>query len=54
MSDRAKTNIAFTDMLVDYRKEIMPQISNSWDELDLEQRDARCRINNFFVVYTCL
>ena len=48
MSDRAKTNIAFTDMLVDYRKEIMPQISNSWDELDLEQRNACCRINNFF------
>lgn len=31
MSDRAKKNIAITDM--------MPQISNSWDELDLEQRD---------------
>ena len=40
MSDRAKKNIAITDM--------MPQISNSWDELDLEQRDTCCRINHFF------
>ena len=39
MSDRAKKNIAITDM--------MPQISNSWDELDLEQRDTCCRINHF-------
>ena len=46
MSDRAKKNIAITDM--------MPQISNSWDELDLEQRDTCCRINHFFfVVYAC-
>ena len=26
MSDRAKTNIAFTDLLIDYRKQIMPQV----------------------------
>lgn len=48
MSDRAKTNIAFTDLLVDYRKEIMPQILKSWDDLDFEQQDACCRVNNFF------
>lgn len=48
MSDRAKTNIAFTDLLVDYRKEIMPQILKSWDDLDFEQQDSCCRVDNFF------
>lgn len=38
MSDRAKTNIAFTDLLVDYRKEIMPQILKSWDDLDFNHK----------------
>lgn len=46
--DRAKTNIAFTDFLVDYRKEIMPQILKSWGDLDFEHQDACCRVNNFF------
>lgn len=33
MSDRAKTNIAFTDLLVDFRKEIMPHILKSLNSL---------------------
>lgn len=54
MSDWAKTNTAFNDLLVNYRKEIIPQILKSWDDLDFEQQNACCRENNFSVVYTCL
>lgn len=48
MTDRTKTNIAFTDLLVEYRKQVMPEVIDSWDSLSSVQKNACCKINNFF------
>lgn len=40
MSDRAKTNIYFTELLIDYRKQIMPEVVDGWDDLTDEQKNA--------------
>lgn len=45
MSDRAKTNIAFTDLLVDYRKEIVPQNIDSWHELGDDKK--KCLLQSY-------
>jgi hypothetical protein len=48
MSDRAKTNIAFTQLLIDYRKDIMPDVIDGWNDFTEEQKNACSKINNFF------
>ena len=40
MSDRAKTNIAFTDLLIQYRQQIMPDVIDGWDNLSEEEKNA--------------
>jgi hypothetical protein len=37
MSDRAKTNIAFTQLLIDYRKDIMPDVIDGWNDFTEER-----------------
>ena len=48
MSDRAKTNIAFTQLLIEYRKDIMPDVIDGWNDFTEEQKHACSKINNFF------
>jgi hypothetical protein len=48
MSDRAKTNIAFTQLLIEYRKDIMPDVIDGWNVFTEEQKNACWKINNFF------
>ena len=40
MSDRAKTNIAFTQLLIEYRKDIMPDVIDGWNNFTEEQKNA--------------
>jgi hypothetical protein len=40
MSDRAKTNIAFTQLLIEYRKDIMPDVIDGWNVFTEEQKNA--------------
>lgn len=54
MSDRAKTNIAFTQLLIDYRKDIMPDVIDGWNDFTEEQKNACSKINNFFVAFIFL
>ena len=54
MSDRAKTNIAFTGLLTEYKHEIMPLLTEGWESLDENERKACSKVNNFFVVYIYL
>ncbi|CAC5388505.1 unnamed protein product [Mytilus coruscus] len=49
MSDRAKTNLSFSKILVEYRMQIMPEVIDGWDNFDDEQKDACSKINNFFL-----
>lgn len=53
MSDRAQTNLAFTDLLEQYRQDIMPTIINNWNEMTQGEQTATVKINNFFVACTC-
>jgi hypothetical protein len=48
MSDRAKTNISFTKLLIDYRKQIMPEVVDGWDDLTDAQKNVCSTVNNFF------
>lgn len=54
MSDRAKTNIAFTQLLIEYRKDIMPDVIDGWNDFTEEQKNACSKINNFFVAFIFL
>lgn len=51
MSDRAQTNIAFNDLLEQYRLDIMPNFINNWNELSADERTMTSKVNNFFVDY---
>ena len=44
MSDRAKSNIAFTQWLIDYRKDIMPDVIDGWNDFTEEQK--KCLLEN--------
>lgn len=49
MSDRAQTNIAFTELLQNYRTEIMPTFLQNWNELTLGEQTSTVKVNSFFV-----
>ena len=54
MSDRAKTNISFTGLLIDYRKQIMPEVVDEWDDLTDAQKMPVLVNNNFlWITPTC-
>ncbi|CAC5358011.1 unnamed protein product [Mytilus coruscus] len=48
MSDRAQTNIAFTELLQNYRTEIMPTFLQNWNELTIGEQTSTVKVNNFF------
>ncbi|CAC5388507.1 unnamed protein product [Mytilus coruscus] len=45
MSDRAKTNLSLSKILVEYRMQIMPEVIDGWDNFDDEQKDAYFFLN---------
>ena len=48
MSDRAQTNLAFTAILEQYRRDVMPMFVNSWNSLSEDERLVTFKVNNFF------
>jgi hypothetical protein len=48
MSDRAQTNIAFTELLEQYGLEIMPDFIQNWNDLTDAERSLAAKVNNFF------
>ncbi|CAC5355667.1 unnamed protein product [Mytilus coruscus] len=48
MSDRVQTNIAFNDLLEQYRLDIMPNFISNWNELSNAERSMTSKVNNFF------
>lgn len=48
MSDRAATEMKFNELLQSYRKEILPDIVQDWENLYDEDRRVLSRLNNFF------
>lgn len=48
MSDRAQTNIAFNDLLEQYRLDIMPNFISNWNKLSDAERSITSKVNNFF------
>lgn len=48
MSDRAKVNIAFTDLLEQFKLEILSQIADGWNDLTENEKLLCSRVNNFF------
>lgn len=48
MSDRAKVNISFTDLLQQYKLKVLLNIIEGWEELTNEQKLMCSKVNNFF------
>ncbi|XP_060570464.1 uncharacterized protein LOC132728810 [Ruditapes philippinarum] len=48
MSDRAASEMKFNELLENYRKEVLPDIYENYNELNEESREAIDRMNNFF------
>ena len=48
MSDRAATEVAFNTLLQEYRKSILPDVTEYWTHLSEEEKDVLSRMNNFF------
>ncbi len=48
MSDRAQTEVAFNNLLLEYRDEILPTICNQWEDLNEEEQTNMSKLNNFF------
>lgn len=48
MSDRAQTNLAFTTILEQYRKDVMSMFVDSWNSLSEDERSVTVKVNNFF------
>lgn len=48
MSDRAATELKFNELLELYRKEILPDVINNWEELTEDMQTQLSRLNNFF------
>ncbi|XP_046550545.1 uncharacterized protein LOC124260311 [Haliotis rubra] len=48
MSDQAATQKCFNDLLEGYRKEIMPELVETWEEMSNEEKSNCSKINNFF------
>ncbi|XP_052097354.1 uncharacterized protein LOC127732359 [Mytilus californianus] len=44
MSDRAQTNIAFTELLQNYRTEIMPTFLQNWNELTIGEQTSTVKL----------
>ncbi len=49
MSDRAATEMKFNNLLQTYRADIIPQMIDSWSDLDVDVQKQLTRMNNFFV-----
>lgn len=49
MSDSAQTNIAFTELLQNYRTEIMPTFLQNWNELTLGEQTSTVIVNIFLL-----
>lgn len=47
MSDRAQTNIAFCELLEDYRSQILPKCIPTWIELTEDEQKVAVKLNNF-------
>jgi len=47
MSDRAQTNLAFTAILEQYRRDVMPMFVDSWNSLSEDERLVTVKVNNF-------
>jgi E1A/CREB-binding protein len=50
MSDRAKVNSSFTDLLQQFKSEVLPCIVEGWDELTNDQKVMCSKVNNFVCV----
>lgn len=48
MSDRASTEKAFNNLLENYRKDILPGVTNGWEFLTDSQRESCSKLNTFF------
>ena len=48
MSDRHAAEKLFTDVLAEYRADILPEIVCGWESLSSEERGELTRMNNFF------
>lgn len=48
MSDRTQTNIAFNDLLEQYRLEIMPNFIQNWNNLTEAEKSLTSKVNNCF------
>lgn len=48
MSDRAKVNISFTELLQQYKSEILSKIEKDWENLSNDQKLICSKVNNFF------
>ena len=48
MSDRTQTNLAFTAILEQYRRDVMPMFVDSWNSLSEDERLVTVKVNNFF------
>lgn len=48
MSDRAKVNISFTELLQQYKSEILSNVKKDWETLSNVQKLICSKVNNFF------
>ena len=48
MSDHCATNGAFNALLEDLRKEVLPKVVESWDQLSSSEREKLSEMSNFF------
>ena len=46
MSDRAAREVAFITLLQEYRKSILPGVTEYWTHLSEEEKDTLSRMNN--------
>ena len=54
MSDRANTEKLFNLMLLDYRRELLPQVIEGFEEMSKEEKAKLAHMNNFFCVLLLL
>ena len=48
MSDRAATEKKFHDILENYRTDILPKVTEGWEDFTNEERSSCTKMNNFF------
>lgn len=54
MSDRHAAEKLFNELLEDYRRDILPSITENWNDMDELEKDQLTTMNNFLVSITSL